>query len=33
MAEPERIGDGLGEIILSSGGAEVLAKINKELNR
>jgi len=33
MAEPERIGDGLGEIILKSGGAEVLAKINKELNR
>lgn len=33
MAEPESIGAGLGELILNAGGAEVLAKINKELNR
>ncbi len=33
MAEPERIGAGLGELILNAGGAGVLAKINKELDR
>jgi len=33
LGEPERLGDGLGELILNEGGKEMLEKINKELNR
>lgn len=31
--DPEKLGRALGEAILQDGGAAVLAKINKELNR
>ncbi len=33
MADPQKLGDSLGEEILNSGGAEILRQINKELNR
>lgn len=33
LGEPEQLGAGLGELILSDGGKEMLEKINKELNR
>jgi len=32
MGDPAHLGAKLGELILSEGGAEILAKINKELN-